>query len=123
MVFLCGLITCDPILDDILRFWTNPEYDRKSKMPDEDGRHSEMITQLLRHVTSSPHDTEVKGNIFTRNIHPPSLVGIAFIFSELRRGADSPQVEDQKKPGLNRVKGGLKIQRLSMCNVDKRDSV
>ena len=27
---------------------------QKSKMADQDGRHSELITQLLRHVTSHP---------------------------------------------------------------------
>ena len=59
-------------------------------MADQDGRHSEMITQLLRHVKSSPHDADVKGDIFRRTIYPPSLVVIAFIFSELRRGAESP---------------------------------
>ena len=55
-----------------------------------DGRHSEIITQLLRHVTPSPHDVEVKVYIFRRMINPPSLVVISFIFSELRRGPDSP---------------------------------
>ena len=59
--------------------------------------HSEMITQLLRHVTPSRRDADIKGDIFRRTIYPPSLVVIAFIFSELR------VVEDQKKPGLNRV--------------------
>ena len=59
---------------------------QKSKMADQDGRHSEMITQLLRHVTSQPHDADVKGDIFRHTIYPPSLVVIAFIFSELRKG-------------------------------------
>ena len=52
-------------------------------MADRDGHHSEMITQLFRHVTSSPHDADVKGDIFRRNIHSESRAGIAFIFSEL----------------------------------------
>ena len=71
----------------------------KSKMADQDGRHSEMITQLLRHVTSQPHDVDVKGDIFRHTIYPPSLVVIAFIFSELRRvgGGGGADVEDQKK--------------------------
>ena len=56
-----------------------------------DGRHSEMITQLLRHVTSSPHDADVKGDILRRNTHPPSFVAMAFIFFEIRRGAESAQ--------------------------------
>ena len=77
-------------------------------MADQDGRHSEMITQLLRHVTSQPQDADVKGDIFRHTICPPSFIVIAFIFSELRRGGGicpppSPVVEDQKKPGLNRV--------------------
>ena len=37
-------------------------------MADQDGRHSEMITQLLRHVPSSPPDADVKGNIFRRTV-------------------------------------------------------
>ena len=54
-------------------------------MADQDGRHSEMITQLLRHVTSSRHDADVKGDIFRRTIYPSSLVVLALIFSKLRR--------------------------------------
>ena len=52
-------------------------------MANQDGRHSDMITQLVRDVTSSPHDADVKGEILRRTIHPPSLVVIAFTFSEL----------------------------------------
>ena len=77
------------------------------------GPHSEMITQLLRHVTSPPLDADVKGDIFRRTIYPPTLVVIAFILSELRRGGglgESPPppavVEDPKKPGQSRVKQG-----------------
>ena len=50
-------------------------------MADQDGRHSEMVTQLLRHVTSSPHNGDVKGDIFRRTIYPPNVVVIAFIYS------------------------------------------
>ena len=74
-------------------------------MTTQDGRHSEMVMQL--HVTSQRHNADVKGDTFRHTIYPPSVVVIAFIFSELRRGGrDSPHpvVEDQKKPGLNRVK-------------------
>ena len=74
-------------------------------MVDQDGRHSEMITQLLRHMTLSPHDADVKGDILRRTIYTPSVVVVAFIFSELRRGGGmptppppSPVVEDQKSP-------------------------
>ena len=79
-------------------------------MAQQDGCHSEMIMQLLRHVTSSPYDTDLYRDIFTRTIYPPSLVMIALIFSDLRKGGGRggirppPVVEDQKKPGLNRVK-------------------
>ena len=81
-------------------------------MADQDGRHSEMITQFLRHLTSSPHDGDCKGDIFRLSIYPPSLVVIAFnIFSELRRGADSaPGRRRPKKPGLNMVKKVFLIQ-------------
>ena len=34
-------------------------------MADQDGRHSEMITQLLRHVTASPRDADVKGDVLS----------------------------------------------------------
>ena len=54
-------------------------------MADQDGRHSEMVTQLLRHVMSSPHNRDVKGDIFRRTIYPPHVVVIGFIFSELLR--------------------------------------
>ena len=80
-----------------------------SKMADQDDRYLEMITQISRHVTSQPHDADVKEDIFGHSIYPPSLVVIAFVLSELRKrgggGAESapPVVEDQKKPGLNRV--------------------
>ena len=89
MVFLFVLITFDPILNNSLRFWTNLEI--------QDGRHSEMITQLLRHVTSPAHDAQVKGDIFRRTIYPPSLVVIAFIFSELQNGKEF-------LPGLRKTK-------------------
>ena len=55
-------------------------------MGNKDGRHSDMITQLLRHLTLLLHDVDVKGDVFRRTIYPPSLVVIAFIFSELLRG-------------------------------------
>ena len=41
------------------------------------GRHSEMITQLLRHVTLSSHDADVKGDTIRRAIYLPSLVVVA----------------------------------------------
>ena len=34
-------------------------------MADQDGRRSEMITQLLRHVTSQPHDADVTKKTFS----------------------------------------------------------
>ena len=48
MVFLFLSITFDSSLDDVLSFWVNPDI----QDGDQDGRHSEMITQLLRHVAS-----------------------------------------------------------------------
>ena len=79
-------------------------------MADQDGRHSEMIMQLLRHMTLSPHDVHAKGDISRGTIYPPHLIVIAFIFSELRRGCGIPPppppggVEDQKKPDQYNVK-------------------
>ena len=81
MVFLLILVTFKPILDDFLRFWKNPEI--------QDGRHPDVyyafMTHLLRHMMSSPHDSEIKGDNCRLNLYPPSLVVIAFIFSELHR--------------------------------------
>ena len=51
-------------------------------MADQDGRHSEMVTQLLRHVMSYPHDEDFKGDIFRHTIYPPIVVVIVPIFSE-----------------------------------------
>ena len=76
------LITFEPILDYFLKFW------EKSRI--QDGgltwRHSDMITQLLRHATSSPHDADAKGDILIHTIYPSSFAVIAVIFSELRLG-------------------------------------
>ena len=79
-VFLLVLVTFDPILDDFV------EALDKSKMADQHGRHSVLITQLLRHIASSPHIADVEGDIFRRTIYPPSLVVITFIFLEFVRG-------------------------------------
>ena len=73
------------------------------------GRHSEMITQLLHHVTSSPHNAEVKGDIFRRNYLPSKSRYHSFnILGVTEEGGGGmsppPVVEDQIKPGLNRVK-------------------
>ena len=55
------LFVFEPILHGFfLRFWKI----QISKMANQDGRHLEMITQLLLHLKSSPHDTDVKGDIF-----------------------------------------------------------
>ena len=54
-------------------------------MADQDGRHSDIMWQLLRHVKSSSRDEDVKGDIFTSTIYPQSLVVIAFILPELRK--------------------------------------
>ena len=60
MVFLFALITFDPILDDIFRFWTN------SGIQDGGQRWTPFrkITQILSHMMSSPHDADVEGDIF-----------------------------------------------------------
>ena len=49
MVFLFALITFELILDGVCGGFGQIQ---KSKMADQDGRHSEMIKQLLRHMTS-----------------------------------------------------------------------
>ena len=77
-------------------------------MADQDSRHSDMMTQILRHLTSSPYDVNVKGNIFRRTIYPPGVVVIALILPELQcrwevgGGGKSvpltPVVEDTNSP-------------------------
>ena len=79
-MFLFVSITFDLILGDFFEVLVksrNPRWQKK------DGCHSEMIMQLLRQVTSLLHDLDGKGDIFRCTICPPSLVVIAFIFSEL----------------------------------------
>ena len=54
-------------------------------MADQDGLHSDIMMQ--RHVMSSAHDTDAKGDICRHTFYYlPSLVVIAFIFSGLRTG-------------------------------------
>ena len=58
-------------------------------------------------MTASAHDADLKGNNFRRTIHPQSFIAVAFIFSELDRGASGappPVQKIEKKPGLDRVK-------------------
>ena len=54
-------------------------------MADQYGRHSDIMTQLLRHVASPSLDADVEGNIFRRTIYPPSVVVIALIFFSVNR--------------------------------------
>ena len=66
-------------------------------MADQDGHHLDIVTQLIRHVTLSPHmqtSKEKFSDIHTCAIYPPSVVVIALIFSELR---GPPVVEDQTR--------------------------
>ena len=88
MMFLFLLITSDPILGGFGQI-------QKSKMANQEGRHSEMVTPLLRHVTSQPANPDVKGDLFRHTIYPSSVVVIAFIFSDLRRegGGGFPLVD------------------------------
>jgi len=53
-------------------------------------------------MTSPAYVADLNGNLFRSTIYPPSVVVIALIFSELRRGAESaphspPIPEDPKK--------------------------
>ena len=70
---------------------------------DQDGCHSEMVTQLL---SCDVIMWTSKETFFRHTIYPPRNVVIALIFLELRRGEEStpPFVEHLKKPGLNRIK-------------------
>ena len=95
-------------------------------MADQNGRHSEMVTQLLRHVTSQPHNADVKGDIFRHSTYPPSVVVIAVYSRDYGGGVGGsgicspPVVEDQKNPGLNRIK--VKIRNLLFLNLQNQHS-
>ena len=109
MVFLFVLICFELILDGLifLRGFGNIQ---KSKMADQDGRYTSIMTNFLSHVTPSLHDADLKGDIFRRTIYPLSLVVITFIFKELwMEGGEEipppPPSRPKKKPGLNRVQG------------------
>ena len=58
--FLFVFITFEPILDG---FFEDLGKSRNSRWPPKMVALSEMITQLLRHVTLSPHDADVKEDI------------------------------------------------------------
>ena len=77
-------------------------------MENRDGRHSEMIMQLLCHVTSSPHTVDVEGGIFRHTIYPPSVVVVAFIFLELWRGEGGFPPPGCRRP--DRVNGAMASQ-------------
>ena len=75
-------------------------------MAEQGGCHSEMITQLLRHVTSTSHDADAKGDIFRRTIHAPSLLVIAlagYIFGVTEKGGGAAL----PPPGRRRPKKSL----------------
>ena len=64
-----------------------------------------MITQLFRHLTSSPHDAGAKGDIFRSSIHPKSRCHGFYIFGVTRGGGGGwgwgcqvPVRQDQKRP-------------------------
>ena len=79
-------------------------------MANQYGHHSKMIMQLLRAMTSSPGVGDVKGDTCRRSIYPPSLIVIAFIFWESRRGGGESTLppgrskKNKKNTGLKRVK-------------------
>ena len=89
MAFLVILITFEPILD-VFFFWGFGKI-QKSKMADQDGRHSEMITELLRHVTSSRHVADAKSRCHY------------FYIREIKTRVYPPRSWKTKKADLNRV--------------------
>ena len=55
-----------------------------------------MMTQLISHNTSSPHDLDVLGDVFGRNIYLPGLAVIAvLIYSRIDRGL---KIKDKLSP-------------------------
>ena len=76
----------------------------KSKLADQDGRRSKMMTQFLRHVTSSAHYAGVKRNSFRRTIYPLSLMVIALMLLKSPPPPPHHKAQGRKKTRLNRVK-------------------
>ena len=89
---------------DFQRLWKN----KKSKMADLRWPPFENLTSFLRDMTSPADVAYLQGNLFGRTICSLRFVAIALIFSELRRGAESPSRPtvpwDPKKLGLDKVK-------------------
>ena len=53
---------------------------------------------------SLTHDVDLKGKNFRRITHPQTFTAVAFVFSELERGASEftpPPPQGRKKPGLD----------------------
>ena len=94
-----------PDFGRFLRFWTNPGIQDGGPSH---GRHSEMTMQSLRHVTSSPHDVDAKGDILRRTIYPPSFVVIVLYSRSYGGGGvesaplPSGRRRPKEKPGLSR---------------------
>ena len=55
----------------------------KSKMADQNGCHSDIMTQFLCHVTISRHKTDIKGDIFQAYYLPSNSRRHSFLFSAL----------------------------------------
>ena len=86
-------------------------------MADQYGRRLEIMTLFPRHVTSSAHYADLKGNNFRRTIHLQSFIAVAFAFSKLEGGGGGvPEAPPsgtvqkvRKKSDLDRVKRLLLI--------------
>ena len=79
-----------------------------------------LFGKFSRHMTKSSHVSYLKGNIFGRNIYPPTFIVIVLILIELRRGIHPhPLTEKTKKA---RSEKGLKpsqIRQKSLQNQTK----
>ena len=87
MVFLFVLITSEPISDGYLSFWTSPEIQDGGPRCTPFGNYYAIITSYDVIPSSGG---SVKGDIFRNTIYLPSLFVIAFIYSDLWSGAESP---------------------------------
>ena len=79
-----------------LKFWRNPEI--------QFGRHLTIMIPLQRHMTSSLHVADVKGDIFGRTISPPSVIVIAFYAYEAMEGGGGGGAWERNPKKQNRGK-------------------
>ena len=107
MMFLFVLITFDSILGDIMRFWTNPEIqDGGPRWPPLRNDYAIFTSCNIIASRCVRHRRHFRTYYLPFNSRFLSF----YILGVTEGGGPNPSppvVEDQKKPGLNRVKGAV----------------